>query len=74
MFVLLYDKYGSLNGAKVYGKYETWQPAFEAMRSLVRLDCLECDEPFDNYKPYKDKDHAFTPKGDDGAAYKIIEV
>jgi hypothetical protein len=76
-FVIIHDDYGHIYGAKPVGaKYKSREDAAKAMRALVIADCKEYGVDADTYlyDIDEDDDYAFTPRGDDGAAYKIIEI
>lgn len=80
MFAIIYDPYGSIYGAEVVSKgHKTMQEAIDKMRALFDADCKEYDLDDDDINYYLDESRydagcAFTPKGIEDAAYRIIEI
>ena len=80
MFAIIYDAYGNIYDARVVSKgHESMREAKDRMRELVKADCEYCGldaKETDGYifeSMYND-DHAFTPRGTEDVAYKIIEI
>jgi len=80
MFAIIHDDYGNIYNAEVVSKgHETMQEAIDEMRALFDDDCEEYDLDDDDINYYLNESryeygYAFTPRGIEDAAYRIIEI
>lgn len=80
MFAIIHDDYGNIYEAEVVSKgHKTRQEAIDKMRELFDADCKEYgldDNDINHYinESRYEYGYAFTPRGIEDAAYRIIEV